>query len=260
MLPPAPPTFSTTIAWPSVCDIRCAITRATASVEPPGGNGLTMVMVRDGKGCGCAPAMPATTVSTTAKRSLLMSASTRSYGEILPHDVLVRPQRFEAVRVADVPLFHDVSAVGDAAGEFDVLIGDEKRHALLPNLMDRIDECPHHQRAQTLRRLVENEQRGVSHERAPDGEHFLLAAREAGAALRSQLRQRRKELADAIEGPVPVAARHAVDDREVLLDRQVGEDAPVIRNVADPEPRDLERLAARDVAAHEFDPPAARRR
>src|SRR5688572_15858746 len=56
------------------------------------------------------------------------------------------------------------------------------------------------------------------------------------------------------------AARHFADDPQVLFDRQVREDAPVVRYVADPEPRDFEWLAPSDLLAHEFDAPAARRR
>ena len=46
--PPAPPTFSTTTAWPSSALIFSAMMRAATSVEPPGGNGTMIVMVRDG--------------------------------------------------------------------------------------------------------------------------------------------------------------------------------------------------------------------
>jgi hypothetical protein len=48
MLPPAPPTFSITTDCPSVARIRSAMIRAAASVDPPGGNGTTSVIGREG--------------------------------------------------------------------------------------------------------------------------------------------------------------------------------------------------------------------
>jgi hypothetical protein len=50
MLPPAPPTFSITTDCPSVARIRSAMIRAAASVDPPGGNGTTSVIGREGIG------------------------------------------------------------------------------------------------------------------------------------------------------------------------------------------------------------------
>jgi hypothetical protein len=43
MLPPAPPTFSMMTGWPSNGRIFSAMMRAATSVDPPGGNGTTIV-------------------------------------------------------------------------------------------------------------------------------------------------------------------------------------------------------------------------
>src|SRR3954467_12347118 len=72
MLPPAPPTFSITIGWPSTGRMRSAMMRAAASVDPPGGNGTTSVSERTGKFWACAPATPASTVSASATRNLVI--------------------------------------------------------------------------------------------------------------------------------------------------------------------------------------------
>src|SRR5262245_17930143 len=48
MLPPAPPTFSTTTGWPSGTRIASATSRAAVSVDPPGGNGTMSVTGRFG--------------------------------------------------------------------------------------------------------------------------------------------------------------------------------------------------------------------
>jgi hypothetical protein len=47
-VPPAPPTFSTTICWPRSFDIASATRRVTVSVGPPAANGTTTVIGRSG--------------------------------------------------------------------------------------------------------------------------------------------------------------------------------------------------------------------
>src|SRR5437868_13530454 len=74
MLPPAPPTFSITIGWPSDSRIFSAMMRAAASVEPPGGNGTISVSGRDGKVCACA-AVAAHTAMNSAATILLIIPS-----------------------------------------------------------------------------------------------------------------------------------------------------------------------------------------
>ena len=71
MVPPAPPTFSTTICWPSVRPIGSAISRATVSVGPPAAAGTTMVMGRRGIGLlRRAAAAPATNTAPSAAKVL----------------------------------------------------------------------------------------------------------------------------------------------------------------------------------------------
>src|ERR1700674_2059493 len=48
MVPPAPPRFSTTICWPIDLLILSATMRPSASLPPPGGNGMTRVTGRVG--------------------------------------------------------------------------------------------------------------------------------------------------------------------------------------------------------------------
>jgi hypothetical protein len=48
IVPPAPPTFSITMVWPSTLPICSATMRATTSLGPPAGNGTTTVIGRAG--------------------------------------------------------------------------------------------------------------------------------------------------------------------------------------------------------------------
>src|SRR5688572_29911341 len=160
----------------------------------------------------------------------------------------------------DMSFSHDIAAARDAAGELHVLVRHQERDTLFADLVYRPDQRFDHERAQAFRGLVQDEQLGVTHQGPPDGEHLLLAARQAGAELGPQLGENREQPVDALHRPAPFAPGHLPDDLEVLLDREVREDAPVIRYIADPEPGDLERLAPRDLLPLELDAAAARRR
>src|SRR5437764_191948 len=72
MLPPAPPTFSITIGWPSCSRIFSAMMRAAASVDPPGGNGTIRVSGREGNVCACAAAAAHTAINSAATILLIM--------------------------------------------------------------------------------------------------------------------------------------------------------------------------------------------
>src|SRR5436305_12813545 len=85
MLPPAPPWFSMMTAWPRIGRIFSAMMRAATSVEPPGGNGTTRVICRDGKVCACAPARPATMASASVPINFRMFSPRTGFFKLLLH-------------------------------------------------------------------------------------------------------------------------------------------------------------------------------
>src|SRR5258705_10232202 len=86
MLPPAPPWFSMMTAWPRMGRIFSAMMRAATSVEPPGGNGTTSVICRDGNVCACAPARPETIASASAPISFRMFFPRTGFSLLLHFD------------------------------------------------------------------------------------------------------------------------------------------------------------------------------
>ena len=68
------------------------------------------------------------------------------------------------------------SAMRRASGQ--VLLDQQDRQALALEALDHPADLADEQRRQTLRRLVHQEQVGVGHQRAGDGQHLLLAAGE----------------------------------------------------------------------------------
>src|SRR5262245_6175922 len=80
-MPPAPPTFSMMICWPSVALIAGASTRATTSLGPPAANVTTRVNGRVGQSCAAsgitAPASTSAAASVTALFRMSVAAPFR---------------------------------------------------------------------------------------------------------------------------------------------------------------------------------------
>src|SRR5206468_2995998 len=73
---------------------------------------------------------------------------------------------------------------------------------------DLLVEVVDDQRRQALRRLVEQQQLGIAHQRARDRQHLLLAAREIAAVTAGQLAQRGEQIEDALGRPAAAALGH----------------------------------------------------
>ena len=102
-----------------------------------------------------------------------------------------------------------------------------------------LEHLLHDQRRQTLARLVEQQQLRVQQQGAGDCQHLLLAAGQLPALVGLALREAREQLVDAGNRPWP---GHFQRNFKIFLDRQVGEDTPAFRHVADAERGDAVRL------------------
>src|SRR5262249_44729183 len=86
-----------------------------------------------------------------------------------------------------------------------------------------------------LRRLVENQELRAHQERAPDGEHLLLAAGQHAALAGEKSAQRGEQLEHVVHAIRSPAAE--LTDSEVFLNGEVREDLAALRHVADAGPR-----------------------
>ena len=136
-------------------------------------------------------------------RMPLSAASTRKIGSITgprtpSHEVLLGQLGGAALHL-DAPHLEQVRAVHQLQHLPHVLLDDQDRVALGADAADQVEEPQHHDRGQAHRGLVEQDQAGPRHQRAPDGQHLLLAAREAARPLRRPLRQHGEERVDALQ-------------------------------------------------------------
>ena len=167
--------------------------------------------------------------------------------QIAAKRLVVAQRRGEAAE-ADRALLEDIDPVGEGERELHVLLGEQDGQTLALEPRDLLAEVVHDEGGEPLRRLVEQQQLGVAHQRAGDGEHLLLAAGEVAALTGRQLPQLREEVIDPFHRPARcghAAAGHV----EVLPHGEVGEDAPVLRDEADAGARHPVRRPAGDVAA-----------
>ena len=65
-----------------------------------------------------------------------------------------------------------------------MLLDDDRRQAFLADdALEHAQQLHHDQRRQSLERLIQQQQARIEHQRAADGEHLLLAARELRAEV-----------------------------------------------------------------------------
>ena len=106
------------------------------------------------------------------------------------------------------------------------------------------------------RGLVQHQKARPAHQRAPDGQHLLLAAGQRAAALGEAFLQAREQREDAFQprGAVGLAAVGGVGAHlQVLRHAHAREDSAAFRRLRDAQPRDLVGRHAGDVLAVIFD-------
>src|SRR5262249_26804717 len=166
-----------------------------------------------------------------------------------------RPFDHDAAAVED----HDV--VGHVEHELGVLLDQHDRQPLGLQPPDGRHDLGDDLRRQPFRRLVHQEHARVRHQRAPDRQHLLLAARERAGDLPAALLKPREQRGDRLERPEHghSALRLAPGHGEVFADGEATKHAAALRDQGHPERRDGLGRPAGDGAAVDADRAAAGR-
>src|SRR5262245_27330173 len=175
-----------------------------------------------------------------------------SQREVLVADRLVLTELTGGAVIADLSLLEHVHAIGQIERESHVLLGEEDREPVGLELPDLLLQVLDDEWGEPFRRLVEEEELRIAHQRACDREHLLLAARQEAALTTLELAELREEIEHARHGPSAVRLA-AARDVEVFPDRELGEDPAVLGHEPDAGPRDLVWLLAGDVPAFPHD-------
>ncbi len=156
-------------------------------------------------------------------------------------------------------VFQHVAAVGELERLVGVLLHQEHRHAILAQLFDDFEDLLNDDRRQPQRRLVEQQQLGLAHQRAGDGEHLLFATGHGAAALLVAFLQAWEEFEHMVELLLEVRlAGEETAHGEVFLHRQPGEDPTAFRYHGNRLAHDVAGLLAHQLLALEANAAAAR--
>src|SRR5262245_22841077 len=186
-------------------------------------------------------AMSPETICPMFLMSVFMEPSPRmqsSHREIRASQGLVSEQIGHGPRKPDQALLDDIGAVGESSGELEILLREQDRQSLALERGDLLAEGPDDDGREPLRRLVEQKDAGIAHERSRHRQHLLLAARQAPGATARQLLEPREELVHAGRVESPAAP---FPDEQIFRHGEFAEDTAILRHVAHPEPADLVR-------------------
>src|SRR5205809_7798872 len=110
---------------------------------------------------------------------LAVAAALVTAAEVELTHVLVRPQPFGRAVEDDAAVFHHVAVVGDVERHLRVLLDQQQRGAEpVANGAQRPAQLGDHQRGETERQLVDEQEFRRAHQRRADSEHLPLAAGE----------------------------------------------------------------------------------
>src|SRR5450432_558667 len=160
---------------------------------------------------GTAPTRPAAATAHAAEMRLSLNMDVSSgkksvmKEKVSDAEVLVQPlhacgQLGLGELLDHLAMLHDQEAVRERRRETEVLLDHDDRVAALAQVAHDLAELLHDHRGQAFGDLVEEQQARAGAQDARDGEHLLLAARQARALARGallQVREHRIDLLDA---------------------------------------------------------------
>jgi hypothetical protein len=121
-------------------------------------------------------------------------------------------------------------------------------HAIGVDGLDGLEEALRRLGRQPRRRLVEQQQRRIHHQRHGHGEDLALPARERARGVAALLAEGGEALEDRVDLPAGAGGIHVAADLEVLAHRHRGEDVLLLRHEGHAQRGDLPRRPALDRA------------
>src|SRR6266480_233961 len=160
------------------------------------------------------------TMQISSVSQQLRGLGTMTTDSLLRDDEVRKPLRIGEQRIAravmgDAAAVEDHRVVRDAERYLGVLLDENQRQGVFSDQsIEHFKERFNDERGESFERLVHQQQRGIAHQRAADGEHLLLAAGDLVALVGAPLCQAREEVVDALERPAPGTG----GDAEIFLD------------------------------------------
>ena len=131
------------------------------------------------------------------------------------------------------------------------LLHQQDRNAAPGNFGDQIADLLDYNWRQALGRLVDHDEFGVTHQRAANCQHLLLAARHHAGGRVGARGKVGEHLQHVLQPPLAWLTRVLDAKRQILSHGEPGEDVAMLGHIAEPEMRDLVTRQPGDVAALE---------
>src|SRR5471030_2426672 len=139
-------------------------------------------------------------------------------------------------------------AVGDTRERLYILVDDEDGVARGLEPREAAPDLGADQRGKALGRFIKDQKTRVRHQRAPDGEHLLLATGKLAAHAAGARAELRKKIVHLGERPGTVDGQGTSRGRnQILAHGQIGKYLPAFRHQSDSEFRDSVGGEAEDV-------------
>src|SRR5258705_4632239 len=148
-------------------------------------------------------------------------------------------QLFSASFKNDAAFDENHVAIGERRERREVFVNDDRGDSGLAHGLNDSPDFSSDEWGKAFGRLVQDQQRGIGHERSSDREHLLLAAGELLAAMRESLGESWKSVKNTIECPLVTAIGAAVRRHQQIFSyREIRKDAASFRDVGDALARD----------------------
>jgi ABC-type methionine transport system ATPase subunit len=160
--------------------------------------------------------------------------------EISLAHVLVIEKRSAVAGQLDFSVDHDVCALRQLKRMIGILFDQENRLSHRRDLRQNFEDPLHDKRREAERRLIEQYELGLRHQRTRNGKHLLLAAGHGSSGLIAAFLQPREKLEHRC--PIFIEMRHS-DRRgahhQIFLNAHVLINLAALRNKSDAAPRNL---------------------
>src|SRR4030095_15329765 len=153
-------------------------------------------------------------------------------------------------------LLHRIDVIRQTPGKIEILLDQENGHAaFLLEALDRLLNVQNDRRLNAFSGFIEEEQRRLSHQSTSNGELLLLTTAEQSAFSGEHRLEPGEALKNLIRNRAVADATCHKSDAQVRVHREIREDFPPLRDIANATPCTLVRGQHRELLAMERDRP-----
>ena len=139
-------------------------------------------------------------------------------------------------------MLHYIDVIRQAPGKIEVLLDQENGHTVfLLEALDRLLNVQNDRRLNALSRFIEEEQRRLGHQRTGNRELLLLPTAQQSTFSGEHRLERGEALKNLVRNRAVADATCDEPDAQVLVHREIREDVPPLRDIANATPCPLVR-------------------